>query len=353
MALNGTLEDFPLSDIFQLIGQQQKSGSLIIQKDQETARILFDQGMVLLGMFQGKEDKLLLGNILVQSRIITEDTLKKALEDQKSQKRSLGDILISKKALLPAVFKDLVRFQLEEVLFIVFQWDSGLYEFVPGKARFNPNYLVPQRAEAILMESFRRKDEWPKIKKEVGEGDTVYRKLSFSENLIESLEKNERRVLSMIDDRTDFEELVYVSRLGTFETGYTIQQLIQKDFIEIDIKADANAIREKESVTVYPLTAALCFLAGVLISYTLLNPSSYYHIRVNQIKPSRQPTLSVQLKDFFQQNQAQMLHNQLRLYRLNIGSYPGSLTDLKLSTDWIDRWKYSKEPNGFSLERER
>jgi hypothetical protein len=63
MALQGTLKDFSIADIFQLIGQQGKSGSLIIVSDEKETHIVFDKGSVVLARFNKGHDELKLGGL--------------------------------------------------------------------------------------------------------------------------------------------------------------------------------------------------------------------------------------------------------------------------------------------------
>ena len=52
MALSGTLKDFGIADILQLIGQQQKTGKLRLQNGDEEVEIIFSSGSTLLIEFQ-------------------------------------------------------------------------------------------------------------------------------------------------------------------------------------------------------------------------------------------------------------------------------------------------------------
>ena len=47
MALEGTLEDFSLADIFQLIALQRKTGILQLKRNQESVTVKFHNGMVI------------------------------------------------------------------------------------------------------------------------------------------------------------------------------------------------------------------------------------------------------------------------------------------------------------------
>ena len=66
MALSGTLKDFALSDIFQLIGMQRKTGLLTLESDRETVSVIFEQGMVVHSDSTIRRLDDLLGSVLVR-----------------------------------------------------------------------------------------------------------------------------------------------------------------------------------------------------------------------------------------------------------------------------------------------
>ena len=47
MALEGTIKDFGLPDIFQLIGLQRKTGLLTLKHAQDQVTVFFENGMVV------------------------------------------------------------------------------------------------------------------------------------------------------------------------------------------------------------------------------------------------------------------------------------------------------------------
>ena len=72
MALRGTLRDFSLADIFQLIGIQKKTGVLTLKSDKETCTVAFVEGQVVgtESTTRRLEDRL--GSVLVKSGRITD-----------------------------------------------------------------------------------------------------------------------------------------------------------------------------------------------------------------------------------------------------------------------------------------
>ena len=65
MALEGTIKDFGLPDIFQLIGLQRKTGTLTLQSGKEEVTVTFENGMVVMADSSAKRLEDRLGHVLV------------------------------------------------------------------------------------------------------------------------------------------------------------------------------------------------------------------------------------------------------------------------------------------------
>ena len=94
MALQGTLRDFSITEIIQLIGQQLKTGILKIHRGKNSVEIYFLDGMVVhvFSNYRGKKD--LIGEILVKAQLITEEQLERVLRIQRETLKYLGEILV-------------------------------------------------------------------------------------------------------------------------------------------------------------------------------------------------------------------------------------------------------------------
>src|SRR5262249_1533399 len=97
VALNGTLRDFGLADIFQLIGIQRKTGVLSLRSSDKTVTVSFLSGGVVSAESseRGLEDRL--GSVLVKSGKVTERQLGDALKAQKASLQRLGKVLIEQR----------------------------------------------------------------------------------------------------------------------------------------------------------------------------------------------------------------------------------------------------------------
>ena len=89
MALKGTLKDFSLADIFQLIGIQHKTGVLTLKNDKEVVTVSFVEGNVVSAdaLHRRLEDRI--GTVLVKSGRITEAQLQEALRIEKNTLKSV------------------------------------------------------------------------------------------------------------------------------------------------------------------------------------------------------------------------------------------------------------------------
>src|SRR5574340_403280 len=94
MALKGTLKDFGIAEILQLIGQQAKSGVLHLESRDDEIHIALADGNVVRAESAGRKARERLGNMLVRAEVISKDELEQALEVQKRTLRRLGDILV-------------------------------------------------------------------------------------------------------------------------------------------------------------------------------------------------------------------------------------------------------------------
>src|SRR5882724_7710033 len=100
MALKGTLKDFGIYDIFQLIQQQQKAGMLVMRDKEHEVRILFDTGKIVGADSAGnKQQKEPLGLLLVRAGLVTQQQLDAALASQQKNLRKLGDLLMADNAI--------------------------------------------------------------------------------------------------------------------------------------------------------------------------------------------------------------------------------------------------------------
>src|SRR5262245_27147599 len=176
MALEGTIKDFGLPDIFQLIGLQRKTGLLTLKNEKENVTVTFENGMVVMADSDAKRLEDRLGNVLVKQGKLRAELLEEALQTQKATLQRLGNILTTANYITPKDLKDALQVQVSQIVFKVFRWRDGEYHFAPtDSVDYDRENFNPMSADFILMEGIRMVDEWPIIEKKIPSMDIVFR----------------------------------------------------------------------------------------------------------------------------------------------------------------------------------
>ena len=253
MALKGTLKDFSLADIFQLIGIQKKTGVLTLKNDKEVVTVSFVEGSVVSAdaLHRRLEDRL--GTVLVKSGRITEAQLQAALKVQKSTLKRMGNILVENKFIDPEGLRDALQIQISQMVYRLFRWRDGEYDFSQEeRVEYDKEYVSPMSAESILMEGARILDEWPMIEKGIRSFSAVYRRANVEiaagtkgaaaaatedeAARAVTLSDQEAKVYSLVDGRRTVQEIIDRCSLSEFDTCRNLYDLVSRDLLE-EVKA--------------------------------------------------------------------------------------------------------------------
>src|SRR6266705_645434 len=234
MALKGTLKDFSLADIFQLIGIQKKTGVLTLKNDREVVTVSFVEGSVVSAdaFHRRLEDRL--GTVLVKSGRITEAQLQEALKVQKNTLQRMGNILVENRFIEAQDLRDALHIQISQMIYRLFRWRDGEYNFSQEeRVDYDKDYVMPMSAESILMEGARILDEWPMIEKGIKSFASVFRAANVeiataprtavpgSEDEAArgvTLNEHERSVYNLVDGKRTVQEIVERCALSEFDT---------------------------------------------------------------------------------------------------------------------------------------
>jgi hypothetical protein len=173
MSLVGRLEDLALPDIFQIISLSKKTGTLVVRSRKGTGMVVFKSGQVIQAGSDSIRDSL--GNILVSQGMVDQEDLAAALVIQKSAPdKPLGMILAEMGATTSKIIEDVVRQQIEEIIYDLLAWEEGFFNFELGeiaskdKIEIDTHDLLLKSglsAEYLLMEGTRILDEKRKDQK--------------------------------------------------------------------------------------------------------------------------------------------------------------------------------------------
>jgi hypothetical protein len=168
VALEGTLRDFSLADIFQLIGLQRKTGVLTLRAPEDVVTVSFLDGKVVGADSLNKRLEDRLGQVLLKTGAVTQEELDAALRLQMETLERLGHILLRSAIISREELRRALEQQVLQIIFRVFRWNDGDYHFSQETSLdYDVELITPMGAESILMEGARMLDEWPIIEKRI------------------------------------------------------------------------------------------------------------------------------------------------------------------------------------------
>jgi hypothetical protein len=336
MALRGTLKDFGIAEIFQLIGGQGKSGVLYLESKKGKLRLSFDKGSIVDVEAGSRHRGSSLADLLVRAEVCTPAQIKEALAIQKKTLRRLADIVRDQGWAEPDVLKEMTALETNEALYGLFTWTDGTYRFEPGEVHYDPKAVAPRSLEHFLMEGFRRMDEWPIIERRVGPFNTTFQVVApLPEGDSDEIGWHERRVFSLIRPDRGVTKLIDLSRMGEFETCRALQHLLDIGCIRAaaakvkgrrrgraprDGGMSARAVLEAVAKGVISLAAII--LLFFLVWYA--NPNLSGLLRA----PLEGTIGKTELGMLLGNAQITRLRAAIELFRLERGRYPEKLDEL-------------------------
>lgn len=129
MSLVGNLEDLGLGEILQIVSLSRKTGVLSLSSRDREGSIVFRQGQVVRAASSTYQQSL--GEVLIQKGAIDLSVLRRALAFQQENgfKERLGVILVKNFGISQEIIEDVVREQIENVVFSLFAWVEGTFKF--------------------------------------------------------------------------------------------------------------------------------------------------------------------------------------------------------------------------------
>ena len=373
MALQGTLRDFGLADIFQLIGMQRKTGTLTLRNDKETVYVKFHEGAVVGAESATQMLENLLGSVLVRTGRITHAQLQEGLRVQTKTLQRLGYLLVKNGFISAPDLQDALHTQVTQVVYRLFRWRDGSYHFQADEAIDYDHEFAPVSAETILMEGARMVDEWPILERRIRSTELVFRQTAAGReldapprSLMEGLplsgeggeariSSDELQVLHLVDGKRRVQDVADRSSLGEFDTYRMLYELLNRNFIEEVTLADAPMQAAAEALGPSALPR---ILVGVVVALSLV---SLFTLHLNPLRPWHLAGAGAQterLKTFASRGRLERIERSLEVFYLDTGTLPGNL-DLLASagylsgSDLLDPWgrpyAYQLASQGYGL----
>ncbi len=272
IALHGNLRDFGMGEVFQLIGQQRKTGVLEVRGEKGEVTLRFDTGGVVSASPSGASADDALIEMTVRCGLVPRDRLAAAASGADASlpgvRRLVEAGLLGEESLREV--EDLLT---RETIFELLRWSDGSFRFVAQPIPHDRPVESLLGAEQVLMDGLRMVDEWQAFGGEVPAETVVFRRRGSIEEYrhspacrATSSPLDAERVFLLVDGRATVRRVIDLSRLGTFGAMRILVQLARSGWIEA-VRA-ASAV-EPSSVEPEP-NPALRRWAALLAPFALL-----------------------------------------------------------------------------------
>lgn len=234
IALEGDIARVPLGEVLQLLRLQRQTGVLNVERQQAEVSIAFREGQIDLALARGISSEFLLGRYVVAEGWLTREQLEAKLRTRTTDSGWLGEQLVREGVLTASDLERVLTRQTSEIIYEVLRWKDGRYRFEHGVTlpEAQSAYLsLP--VESLVLEGFRRVDEWRMIEQEITSFDRV---LARDEAVIETvgtsrLTPEERTVLEAIDGKRTVREIVSAVSMSSFDTCKVLYRLLRSKLV--------------------------------------------------------------------------------------------------------------------------
>ena len=235
-SLSGDSAAVPLPDILQALAFQRQTGILTAERGASRINIAYKDGAVRLVVGENVGTEFLLGAILVRERLIEPQELELVLQNRRGTTRRLGRQIVQLGYVSAEDLRRALWRQSSELVYELLRWRNGRFVFY-HTVDLPAEYLefeLGVRMEALLMEGFRRVDEWGLIETVLPSFDLVPRRVAGGLAHLEGLTPEEQAVYDRVDGRRRASEIIDVVGGGAFEVARVLYRLISAHIVEMD-----------------------------------------------------------------------------------------------------------------------
>jgi DNA-binding response OmpR family regulator len=228
--LRGDLRVVPLAEVLQLLDLQEQSGVLTVERSGARVDIYFRRGRVDQAVAHGVPEEFLLGRFVLDAEVLPRHEFEAFLELRPAAPKLIGQQLVKLGHLSEAELKTCLARQSSELIYEILRWRHGRFRFAAG-LELPPSVIDAALAldvEAVLMEGYRRVDEWHLIERAIDNFDIVF--LRNEDSVAQMgrgrLTRDELAVLELVNGKHTVQEIIRKSRMGSFEVSKMLYRLL-------------------------------------------------------------------------------------------------------------------------------
>jgi DNA-binding response OmpR family regulator len=236
---SGDIGAVSISDALALLRDEGQTGTLRVLQGNARVEIHLRGGKIDFAGAAGVSEEFLLGRFAIEAGDLTPDSLTAVLDERarSTVKPLLGADLVARGLLTEAQLKQAMTRQTSELVLETLRWTEGTFLF-----RTAPGGAAPDLArgaalaipiDTLLMEGYRRVDEWRIIEREIDSFDLVLtpNESRIAEMARGQLTRDEIAVLELVNGRNQVKEIIRGLRMGSFDVSKILYRLLRTKLI--------------------------------------------------------------------------------------------------------------------------
>ncbi len=232
-ALSGDIAAIPLGEILQVLQMQRQTGVLDVTDGKVEVLIVLRDGFIDFAQAKNASPEFRLGRYFIESGLMTAAQLEQAVREASESKRLLGDMVLQSGLVSEDDLRKALIRQTSEVIYDVLRRQKGRFVLT----RDSP---LPEAASArlglpvasIVMEGFRRVDEWRLIEESIHFDEVLVRNEPAIGTLrAEEFTRQERALLDAVDGHRTVREIIDETHQSSFDTCKTFYRLLQSRLV--------------------------------------------------------------------------------------------------------------------------
>lgn len=330
MALSGSLREFHLSEIVQLLSGQRKTGCLTLNRGPERVHLYFQDGRLAAVRDPGLAPNDPLMRFLRRTRWLSDEQLRGVESLHAESGRDLVDILLNGRYIDSEGLTTLYERMAIDLVFQLLGWEDADYSFLAGAP---PDTTLPLSfsTDGLLMEAVRRVDENRRYLREMPEAHEIpgLRELPDPDA---PLSEEEKEIFALVDGNRTVAEIVAEAPLLDFEALEGLASLFENRWLEVvgsreiggsrvDHRRTEPAPARTRSVEWTVAVAAAFALVAALAALQPLR----FRIPAEAVSPERDPHEQARLLD---------VYAALEVFQHEHGTYPATLEAL-VESEWL------------------
>lgn len=236
--LEGRLKCFTISDILQLLGFSQQTGTLTLNQGWNSRTICFERGRIT---YIAAATRLpTIGELLIRAGKLDGARLRSAMASPSYSEAGLSRVLLDWGWVTEQDLKRCHDQLLEETIYSLFLWRNCQFTFESGKLDKAGGLAIDVATERLIIDGTRRVDEWIAISPLVPSMRMTFARAlddlealdgaaQLAQNQIarkkETCSEQDLHVLSLVDGRLDGIALAKACGLTVFETAKSLAHL--------------------------------------------------------------------------------------------------------------------------------